>query len=96
MLLSPYRTTVVSLSMPESPNSSSICSLDRMSLVSPSFSWLVQFQPTAPRMCPWGVRFGIDVDLDQPQVGVPEVLLDPLGCNDGLWMCYGFRHSYPP
>ena len=50
LLLSPYRTMVVSGPIPHSDSSLLKSSRDAMSRRIPSASWLVQFQPTAPGM----------------------------------------------
>ena len=50
LLLSPYRTIVVSGPMPEADSSALNSSRPAMSRRMPSDSWLVQFQATAPGM----------------------------------------------
>ena len=50
LLLSPYRTIVVSGPMPDADSSAEKSSRLAMSRRMPSDSWLVQFQPTAPGM----------------------------------------------
>src|SRR3954469_5005806 len=52
LLLSPYSTIVVVLSTPLLPRSSSSFFSGMMSRTSVSHSSVVQFQPTAPGMCP--------------------------------------------
>ena len=48
LLLSPYRTTVVSLSIPDAPSSSSSFAFGITSRTTVSHNCVVQFQPTAP------------------------------------------------
>ena len=83
MLLSPYRTTVVPLS--DAGVSEKL--LDLLFGQDVPGEAVVQLGGPVPADCAGdvslGVCFGVDVDLDQRDVGVSEVVLDPLGCNDG-------------
>ena len=78
--------TWVSAEMPELSSRSFHCSGVAMSRRMPSESWVSQFQPTAPGMCPESYEDGVDVHLDQANVVVVAVGGDPIGVDEDIWI----------